>query len=141
MLLLYYVFSIIFLKNNIIFFGNQEFNITFIIDIILNCLFEFILKICQLKILEINRPSYNSIADFFSQLISNLIFGPLYDPDFNIIKQCFPYFFSSLGSLIFCEVITLNCCNLNENTFFKTKERAKNENLSLYSMISVENEK
>ena len=122
MLLLYYVFSIIFLKNNIIFFGNQEFNITFIIDIILNCLFEFILKICQLKILEINRPSYNSIADFFSQLIS-------------------PYFFSSLGSLIFCEVITLNCCNLNENTFFKTKERAKNENLSLYSMISVENEK
>ena len=101
MLLLYYVFSIIFLKNNIIFFGNQEFNIKFIIRIILNCLLGFILNICKLKILEINRPSYNSIANFFSQLISNLIFGPLYDPGFNIIKQSFPYFFSSLGSLIF----------------------------------------
>ena len=140
-LLLNYVFSIIFLKNDVIFFGNQEFNITFIIHIILNCLFEFILKICKLKILEINRPSYNSIADFFSLLISNLNFELYYEPGFNIITQCFPYFLSSLGSLIFCEVITLNFCNLNENTFFKTRERAKNENLSLYSIISFENEK
>ncbi len=117
---------------NIFFLNNLNKNeiLIFITLIIIDCIFTCIYNICRLKISEKNRPSYNIIAEVFCVLFYN-IFQYIFEKEnwnYNLILF---YFFSLLGSFIFCEIISLNFCNLNRNTFDITAKRAKMENNSI----------
>ncbi len=103
------------------------------------CFFEIILScsynLCRLKISEKNRPSYNIIGDLICMLLYN-IYKSIFKEFIWTHKVIFTTFFSLLGSLIFCEVITLNFWNLDKYTFYRTSIRA---DLELSSIINENN--
>lgn len=127
---LYCFISYLTLKKNfnIFLLRNVNYNeiLTFIILIIIDCILTCIYNICRLKISEKNRPSYNIISEvlwvFFSTVSDSILKKKSWG--FELILY---YFFSLLGSCIFCEVISLNFCGLNKNTFSITAKRAKME--------------
>ena len=88
-------------------------------EIILSCSY----NLCRLKISEKNRPSYNIIGDFICMLLYN-IYKSIFKKFIWTHKVIFTTFFSLLGSLIFCEVITFNFWNLDKYTFYRTSIRA-----------------
>ena len=88
-------------------------------EIILSCSY----NLCRLKISEKNRPSYNIIGDLICMLLYN-IYKSIFKQFIWTQKLIFTTFFSLLGSLIFCEVITFNFWNLDKYTFYKTSIRA-----------------
>ena len=97
-------------------------------EIILSCSY----NLCRLKISEKNRPSYNLIGDFICMLLYN-IYKSIFKKFIWTHKVIFTTFFSLLGSLIFCEVITFNFWNLDKYTFYRTSIRADLElNTILY---------
>ena len=129
LIFLYIMISIfIFNDNSIILLLKEINNINnffyCIIIIFLYCLINLIITICRLKISEKNRPSYNSISNLLTSFFLNI------DP-FNNPYILIDYFFSLFGSFIFCEVITLAFCNLDKNTFYRTSNRAINDNISI----------
>jgi hypothetical protein len=84
----------------------------------LTCFF----NVCRLKISEKKKPSFNIITLCFFFINENNI----------DLKRIYIYFiFLLIGNLIFCEIISLNFCNLNRNTFDITAKRAKMENNSI----------
>jgi hypothetical protein len=103
------------------------------------CFFEIILScsynLCRLKISEKNRPSYNIIGDLICMLLYN-IYKSIFKEFIWTHKVIFTTFFSLLGSLIFCEVITFNFWNLDKYTFYRTSIRA---DLELSSIINENN--
>ena len=127
---LYCLISYLTLKKNfnIFLLRNVNYNeiLTFIILIIIDCILTCIYNICRLKISEKNRPSYNIISEvlwvFFSTVSDSILKKKSWG--FELILY---YFFSLLGSCIYCEVISLNFCGLNKNTFSITAKRAKME--------------
>ena len=88
-------------------------------EIILSCSY----NLCRLKISEKNRPSYNIIGDLICMLLYN-IYKSIFKQFIWTQKLIFTTFFSLLGSLIFCEVITFNFWNLDKYTFYRTSIRA-----------------
>ena len=88
-------------------------------EIILSCSY----NLCRLKISEKNRPSYNIIGDLICMLLYN-IYKSIFKKFIWTHKVIFTTFFSLLGSLIFCEVITFNFWNLDKYTFYRTSIRA-----------------
>ena len=98
-------------------------------EIILSCSY----NLCRLKISEKNRPSYNIIGDLICMLLYN-IYKSIFKELIWTQKLIFTTFFSLLGSLIFCEVITFNFWNLDKYTFYKTSIRGDLE------LITITNE-
>ena len=98
-------------------------------EIILSCSY----NLCRLKISEKNRPSYNIIGDLICMLLYN-IYKSIFKEFIWTHKVIFTTFFSLLGSLIFCEVITFNFWNLDKYTFYKTSIRGDLE------LITITNE-
>jgi hypothetical protein len=91
----------------------------YFLEIISSCSY----NLCRLKISEKNRPSYNIIGDLICILLYN-IYKSIFKNLIWTQKLIFPTFFSLLGSLIFCEVITFNFWNLDKYTFYRTSIRA-----------------
>ena len=138
------LFSFFFIKKlsmiNIIINMYKNDSFYFIIIIIIDSICTCFYNISRLKISEKNRPSYNSVGDlicifcfniylsFFEKENKNKIIWTLYTILFT--------FFSLLGSFIYCEIITINICNLDENTFDNTSKRASLEIISINNLTN-----
>jgi hypothetical protein len=127
--IIYRFFSVFIFKNDnsfLIHIDNKEGTFKTILILFLYCILTLIYNICRLKISEKNRPSYNIISEvlwvFFSTVSDSILKKKSWD--FGLILY---YFFSLLGSCIFCEVISLNFCGLNKNIFSVTAKRATME--------------
>ncbi len=103
----------------------------YIIIIIIECLLDFLNLFCTLKIIQISRPSYDSIAFIVYSLILDLIV----DTPENIFLILFN-FIPIIGCLIYCEIIILNFYDLDKYTYIRTSKRGENELLLLNKSIN-----
>ena len=101
----------------------KSFHICYIIlDIILTLFF----NIFRLKIIEVTKPSYNIIANFLGFLFLTIFYVIQKNENKKITKEIIiSTIFCSLGTMIFCEIMTLHFWDLDKNTNNETKNRAR----------------
>ena len=129
-------------KDYFALFINKNFyeknNLKYFIFIIIDILLCFVYNLSRLKISEKNRPSYNSIANLLYFIFLNIYKSIFENEKIWTINFILHTIFALLGCFIFCEVITLNFCNLDKNTFDKTSMRSKIEINSLVNDSALE---
>ena len=121
--IIYRFFSVFIFKNDnsfLIHIENKEGTFKTILILFLYCILTLIYNICRLKISEA-RPCFNVIGDIFSFFFLD-IFNGIVKNIWNI-ESYISTIFSLIGSFIFCEIITLNFCDLDKNTKNQTIKR------------------
>ena len=117
----------------------NKFDIKYIIVISFDCLITLFYNISRLKIIEKNRPSYNSIANILANFLICIYEYFYKNKNENIIHYILSLIFAILGCFIFAEVIVLHFCNLDKYTFDITYKRGINEMKQMNK--DIENEK
>ena len=84
-----------------------------------------IINISRLIIIEKTRPSHITIANLLFVFITTIYY--LHDKTIELVFAIIPIIIGLLGSLIFCEVISLNFCNLNLFTINRIRDRADSD--------------
>ena len=97
-----------------------------------------IYNLCRLKIAEKTRPSYNTIGYFINNLFLN-IFNVSGKNDIWTVQNIVCTILSMIGAVIFCEVITLKCYDLDKNTIYETISRGKIDTCLILETSSNEN--
>ena len=136
-LLIYrFLYVFIFKMDNSFFIEIKNYKNTFELFLIfsLYSVLSFVYNFSRLRITELTRPSYNIIGNlfcfFFQIIITSIIQKTISKMDIII------FIISFFGFLIYCEFIILKFCNLDENTIYKTKIRAKDDFLSIQIELS-----
>ena len=125
--IIYRFFSVFIFKNDnsfLIHIENKEGTFKTILILFVYCILTLIYNICRLKISE-TRPCFNVIGDILSFFFHD-IFNGIVKNIWNI-ESYISTIFSLIGSFIFCEIITLNFCDLDKNTKNQTIKRAIND--------------
>jgi hypothetical protein len=125
--IIYRFFSVFIFKNDnsfLIHIENKEGTFKTILILFVYCILTLIYNICRLKISE-TRPCFNVIGDILSFFFHD-IFNGIVKNIWNI-ESYISTIFSLIGSFIFCEIITLNFCDLDKNTKNQTIQRAIND--------------
>jgi len=117
----------------------NKFDIKYIIVISFDCLITLFYNISRLKIIEKNRPSYNSIANILANFLICIYEYFYKNKKDNIIHYILSLLFAIFGCFIFAEVIVLHFCNLDKYTFDITYKRGINEMKQMNK--DIENEK
>ena len=107
---------------------NEILTIEGIISILLFCILTCFCNLCRLKISEKKKPSFNIITLCFFFINKNNI-------DLNWIYIYF--IFLLIGNLIFCEIISLNFCQLDKYTNKITHQRGL---IDIFQTISNQEE-
>ena len=118
--------------HNYIFNIFEKINTELLIYSFFYILFSLFFNIIKLKIIEIKSPSYNIIPNLLRVIIIDIFINKR-DFTFDFLLY---NIFSLLGAFIFCEIITLNFFNLDENTIIKTRERGKLETIDTLSDLN-----
>ena len=132
------LFAIIFKKYYLFtgLFDNKEnnFNIKTLLIVFLFIILNMLGNICIWKIIDIYSIQHLTIAkggSFFLSYISTLFQNKLQYQKKNIsifyFTDIFGYFLLFIGTLIFNEIIILNCFNLSKFTYKKLKEREEDD--------------
>ena len=139
-LLIYRIFYVFIFKFDNSFFiqiKNNKNNLELFLIYFLYSILSFIYNFCRLRITELTRPSYNIIGNllcfFFDVIIESILMKKFLKMD--IIT----FIISLFGFLVYCEIIILKFCKLDENTIFKTKMRASKDFLSNQMGLSIQN--
>lgn len=147
--LLYNIISVKVLKKETYFviqketIPNDNKNLYFFIFIIIPiyCFSLCVLNVSRLKIAEKKRPTYVIIGKALTNLFISIV-DIIRDKDESDTLTIINMIFGVLGSLIFCEIITLHFCGLDKNTLDLTSMRAKSEtDISIIELQEFQNQK
>ena len=139
------IYGLIFYLCNYLYYNNIKECFSQLIIIFYSPLYVFpyiisilIYNLCRLKIEEKTRPSYNTIGYFINNLFLN-IFHDSGKKDIWTVQNIVCTILSMIGAVIFCEVITLKCYDLDKNTIYETISRGKIDTCLILETSSNEN--
>ena len=122
----------------------EELNKSFILFYFLSIFLEFLFNIGIWLTIYFFNPCYFIISETFSEFILfiyNIITNKKCDNNIEKIIYSICYIFSIISSLIFNEIIIINCFGMNEFTKKRIEEREKKDTLNaINSSIDSENE-
>ncbi len=119
--------------------GNIIFSIKDIIILIIYCISICVNNVSLYKIIEETRPLYYILSIGLSDIFYD-IFCLIIEKDFQTIIDFFSFqnivlkFTPLIGFCIYSEIIILNFCGLDKNTYKKINERGREELLGLTSL-------